>query len=128
MVKAVRTMALPKVGDRLFRVISGSPDAKYAYKTEPCVVTYVNEPHHWYQVEFTNLGFKECYNVPVLDHFIFESVWRPGSTPVLCLETDYLYSSISECARKMGLNNQSIADCCRGYRSDVRGYHFEAPI
>ena len=56
---------LPKIGDIL---IKEPVTDRSVYKTEikyPCVVTYVNSKHLWYQVEF-NIGkykFKENYNL-----------------------------------------------------------------
>lgn len=54
---------LPKVGDKLMRRQQiGYPRCELS-GPRSCVVTYVNEKHLWYEVQFRN-GFRECYKVP----------------------------------------------------------------
>lgn len=41
-------MSLPKVGDRLMRVMTGSNFGEKYNDPEPCVVVYVSKPKHYY--------------------------------------------------------------------------------
>ena len=55
---------LPKIGDVLIKIpvtSSFTPEKK----SHPCVVTYVNTEHLWYQAEFNFAGvkFKQNYNL-----------------------------------------------------------------
>ena len=38
-------------------------DKSYSREPQPCVVTYVNRRHLWYEVKFKN-GIRECYKLP----------------------------------------------------------------
>lgn len=123
MSKVRLTMELPKVGDRLVRVMTATSDCLApSYQPRDCIVTFVNERHHWYQVTFTDTGAKECYGVPVTDH----SIVRPngGSVPVICIETGIAYSSIAQCARDMRLKSGSISNQMSGFQDNCSGYHF----
>lgn len=51
---------LPKLGDIVCEM-PNECDKNPVGKPTECVVTYVNKKHKWYEVEFTDLGFKECY-------------------------------------------------------------------
>ena len=128
MTKTKLTMKLPKVGDKLKRIpIAFTLSPTCSYVPMECVVTRVNNDHSWYEVEFLETGFRECYHLPDFDHSIFESSNIKGTIPVLCIETKDIYVSISECARAMHLNRGSISEQihCEHDRHSVGGYHFE---
>lgn len=109
MAKTMIEHTLPKVGDRLMRIMTNtSLDSEDNYRPEPCVVTYVNEQHNWYEVEFTDSGIKECYNFPVFDHAFLDGLSR-RFTPILCVNTGVVYSDASECAEELGLYFKSIS-------------------
>ena len=59
--KTARTF-LPNVGDVLFKqpVIFGYGSLEERVPKK-CVVTYVNHAHLWYEVQFTESGFRQCY-------------------------------------------------------------------
>lgn len=46
-------------------------------------------------------------------------------TKVRVIETNKVYSSVSECARDINGNDRHIHDCIRGRQHTHRGYHFE---
>lgn len=43
----------------------------------------------------------------------------------LCIETGIIYGSVSEAARKLGLNVSGIAEVARGQRETAGGYHWK---
>lgn len=100
---------LPRVGDKLMRImVKSSMYSEDNYNPEPCVVTYVNEAHNWYEVEFTDSGLKECYNFPVFDHAFLKGLSR-RFTPILCINTGDVYSDAEECAEELGLYYKNIS-------------------
>lgn len=124
MSKTNLSMTLPKVGDKLFRIMSrGRYDPGDAYNPEPCTVEYVNEKKGWYEVCFDETNIKECYRVPSFDHRFLKD--KPvGGVPIACLETGNIYGSIAECARDMKLNKHEIWKQIDGRRAYCSGYHF----
>lgn len=66
--ESVKAM-LPRVGQKLLRKPTiHVRDIKENAGTIPCVVTYVNRKHLWYEVEFETLNgkkFRESYKLPV---------------------------------------------------------------
>ena len=127
--KVIITMTLPQVGDKLLRRMTASEDQSGAlYQPEHCIVAYVNKEHHWYQVTFINSGIRECYGVPVFDHCIYSDIRKNGSSPVVCLETGVVWSSIYEAAKDLGLGADGISRQISGYQSQCNGYHFETII
>lgn len=59
-------MNLPNVGDRLMHFITS--DCCYKDDTpKPCVVVFVNAPHHYYTVQFVESHIKESYKLPLSD-------------------------------------------------------------
>lgn len=123
MSKTALSMQLPKIGDHLKRIMSATYDClQPVYEAQDCIVTYVNEKHHWYQVQFKNTGHKECYGLPIIDHSIIE----PGAlkTPVFCFENGMAYSTIAQCASDLGLDPSSVASCVNGRWYSCGGYHF----
>lgn len=126
MATSVLSMNLPRHGDWLMRVIfNHEADASDTYNVHPCVVTYVNEAHHWYQVWFPEYDIRECYNLPMFDHAILKGATY-GGTPVVCIETGRVYPSIAACARDMHIDRTNITRHVNndpGW-SNCRGYHF----
>lgn len=57
---------LPKVGDRRMEVPTILRDKSYSREPQPCVVTYVNRRHLWYEVQFKN-GVRESYKLPRIE-------------------------------------------------------------
>lgn len=125
--KSKLTMDLPKVGANLNRIMTVPVvDCAVPYTPEPCVVTYVNEEHNWYQVEFLETGLTECYNLPMFDHSILAGVARNEvSVPCICVETGFVYPSEVACAKDMGLHNTGICAAITGRYSSYHGYHFK---
>ena len=124
MSKTNLSMTLPKVGDKLFRIMfRGRYDPGDVYNPEPCTVEYVNEKKGWYEVCFDETNIKECYRVPSFDHRFLKD--KPvGGVPIACLETGSIYGSITECARDMKLNRHEIWKQLDGRRAYCSGYHF----
>jgi hypothetical protein len=58
----VREM-LPKVGDHRMEVPTVLKGEGYNKEPRPCVVTYVNRLHMWYEVKFKD-GTRESYKLP----------------------------------------------------------------
>ena len=55
------SMTLPKVGDKLFRIMyRGRYEPYDTYCPESCTVVYVNEKKGWYEVCFDETKIKEC--------------------------------------------------------------------
>ena len=57
---------LPRVGDRRMEVPTILRDKSYGREPQPCVVTYVNRLHMWYEVRFEN-GTRESYKLPRIE-------------------------------------------------------------
>lgn len=124
MAKTRLSMDLPKVGDRLKRVMTGNnynPDV--VYTPEDCMVTYVNESHGWYEVIFPQSNIRECYGLPSFDHSVVRGVGR-GEMPVACIETGVVYSSLHECAKDMGFTHGEVSRQVIGKHAHCHGYHF----
>lgn len=61
----VRAM-LPRVGERRMEVPTVLKGEGYNKEPRPCVVTYVNRRHLWYEVRFEN-GTRESYKLPRIE-------------------------------------------------------------
>ena len=122
--KTILSMTLPKVGDKLFRLMyRGRYEPYDTYCPESCTVAYVNEKKGWYEVCFDETGIKECYKVPSFDHYFLKD--KPvGGVPIICLENGNIYGSITECARDMKLNKHEIWKQIDGRLAYCSGYHF----
>ena len=48
-----------------------------------------------------------------------------GAKPVRCIELNTIYSSITEAARCLNLDQPNISKVCRGERRRAGGYHWE---
>lgn len=126
--KTKMTMTLPNVGDRIDRLmLRGNFAQAEQFPPEPCEVTYVNRAHGWYEVRFLNSGLRECYSLPDFDHDILSNV--PGwATPIVCVETGYVYPTVSACGKDMGLQHGNIARVVTGECASYRGYHFDSVL
>lgn len=122
--KTSLSMKLPKVGDKLLRAINvGIYDPDISCIPKPCVVTFVNEKHGWFEVTFDNSDLKECYKLPTFDHSILSGLYT-GGMPVACVETGKVYSSIQECADDMRIDHSGISRQILGDVDHCKGYHF----
>lgn len=128
LIKTKLTMKLPKVGDRMMRILScGNLQQAECFVPKPCKVVYVNEPHNYYEVEFLESGLRECYSLPDFDHSILTNL--PGwSDPIVCVETGWVYRSVSDCANEMGLFRGNISRCLTGETDTYFGYHFDTVL
>ncbi len=122
---------MPKVGEHLMRVMTGSSFNNLNNRPEPCVVVYVNKPHHYYTVRFDDSGIFESYNVPlvndvlVVKRFQIDFERRFGRKPVgiYVYESGALYDTVNECAKDLGVIPANITSHLCGKTSTVNGYH-----
>lgn len=126
--KDTDTMKMPKVGDRIMRVMSSTAWNTKDDKPEPCVVIYVSKPKHYYTVEFANSGIKESYKVPHVDELKdFQETYARAlgkkAVGVYVFESDILYPSIAECAKDLGVRVCTISNHIHGRTRHVKGYH-----
>lgn len=123
-------MSLPKVGDRLMRVMTADTRWKED-KPEPCVVVYVSKPKHYYTVQFVDTGIKESFKIPLIDdakmleYFQIDYKRTFGKKPrgVYVYESGALYSSISDCAKAIGVSPCTVSKHIHGQTKHVKGYH-----
>lgn len=126
MKKVVMTSNLPKVGDRLWLIMTASQyDADVMYRADQCIVTYVNLDHNWFQVIFPDIQIKECYKTPRFDHRILSNLRKACSIPVLCVETGEIFSSTADCAKYFKMSSSGITRQLNGDYESSNGYHFE---
>ena len=126
--KTKMTMTLPKVGDRMTRIMSrGNLGQAECFIPEPCEVVYVNQAHNWYEVRFLNSGLRECYSLPDFNHDILANLYG-WATPVMCAESGYVYRSIADCAKDMGLTHGNISYYINNECESYRGYHFDSVL
>lgn len=55
----------------------------------------------------------------------FEPYKKQWKKPVICIETQTMYSSVTEAAKQTGLNQNHITDCLKKRRDSVGGYHWK---
>ena len=86
------------------------------------MVVYVNKKKNYYLVEFIETKLKECYKVPEVDEIAdFKRDYRKAFGREA--RGVFLYPSISECARDLGVNKGTISRHIHGELSHVKGYH-----
>lgn len=125
--KTTPIVKMPKVGDRIMRVMV----THQSWKDDtplPCVVTYVNKQKNYYQVTFQESGVKECYKIPDLDElgsFVkdYKKLTKKKPKGVYVYESGMLYSSITECAKAIGVLPCTVSKHLHGGSSNVKGYH-----
>lgn len=121
-------MKMPKVGERLMRVMTGTRvDSMYS-KEEPCIVIFVNKPRKYYTVEFVNTGIKESYKSPCVDEIAafqkdYKKMFKKNAVGVYVYESGCLYPSIKECAEAIGVKPYVVSKHIHGEISNVKGYH-----
>ena len=86
--KSSLSMILPTVGKRLNMLMGNSANQKY--KVEPCIVTYVNNKHSYYEVMFLNTGIKECYKLPIFENNILNELYN-DKIPVIYVKNNITY-------------------------------------
>ena len=50
---------------------------------------------------------------------------QPHKKRIQCVETNVVYDSFADAARKTGLNRTKIVSCCTGKRKTTGGLHFK---
>lgn len=95
--------------------------------------TWIDNPNHYRDVNHIN-GDKTDNRVENLEwatrsqnirHAYRTGLTKGRRTPILIVETDEVFESIRECARRIGCTPQNISNCLAGRQSTCRGYHFE---
>lgn len=124
-------MNMPKVGDRLMRVMTSTNLLSSEDDAEPCVVVYASEPKRYYTVQFVNSGIKESYKVPNVDEVgAFKKEYKRafGKSPrgVYVFESGALYDSVSECAKALSVTPSAVSSHLHGRTKHVKGYHIYA--
>ena len=54
-----------------------------------------------------------------------EYIRERSSVPVMCVETQIIYSSLHEASKSVGLSPASICYCCKGKTKTAKGFHWE---
>lgn len=49
----------------------------------------------------------------------------PNSKKIICIETNRIYSSITEASKELNINGGNIGACCRGKLKSCGGYHWK---
>lgn len=104
MAKNKDELTLPRVGDRLMRVMTGMT-FKEKCDPEPCTVIYVNKPKQFYTVRFVDSGITESFKVPMLDDISvisqfsddFKRAFGKGRLVYMCMNLA-LYILVSQSA------------------------------
>lgn len=122
-------MKLPRIGDRLVRVMTASGYSREDSNTpEPCVVIYVNKPKNYYTVQFIETGIRESYKLPDSDEIgcfkkDFKRAFGREPTGVYVYESGVIYQTIADCARALCVKPCTISNHLRGKTHHVKGYH-----
>ena len=95
--------------------------------------TWIDNPNHYEQVNHIN-GNKDDNSVENLEwvtrsenmrHAYRTGLLKTKGTPIRIVETDEVFESVSECARRIGASHGHISNCLAGRQSTCHGYHFE---
>lgn len=116
-------------GYQMVGVVHGSTTFVHRLVAE----TWLDNPNHYKEVNHIN-GDKDDNRVENLEwvtrsenlrHAHRTGLNKGSSTPIRIVETDEVFESQRECARRIGGSYKCISDCLRGRQSTHRGYHFE---
>lgn len=126
--KTANSTKLPKIGDRIMRVMTVPTFGLAKSGPEPCIVIYVNKPKYYYTVEFIRTGLRESFKVPDIDEIQnfkddYERVFGCKAKGVYVYESCMIYPSIKECAEAIGVTSSAISKHLHGGSKHVKGYH-----
>lgn len=121
--------SLPKVGDRLMRIMScGQLNNNIKAKPEPCIVVYVHKNHEYYTLRFVESGLLESYKLLGVDEITefkenYERIFGYAPKGFYVRESGILYKTIAECEKAIGANHGLLVKHLNGGTTHINGYH-----
>ena len=111
----------------------GSTRRQYVHRL--VAETWIDNPNPNYYTQVNHInGDKSDNRVENLEwvtpsenlrHAFRTGLKKVEGTPVRIVETDEVFESVSECARRIGCDHSTISNCLAGRQSTCRGYHLE---